>query len=718
MSSHPSRPIPLWLQASLVMLLAWAGVAALFGRHQFGDWSQPHWLEGDPLEVYARVKIAAEQPLHALFSFTRIERLGAPGFADWSSYPVPDRLVFVLTGLLARATGLIAAVQLAGAFITGLNAASFYLCARWLRCRWEWALALALVFAFCSYNLRWGITLSLNQTFTFPPLVLLCAWAARRSAPRHGSRSWKLLAAGLGLWLGIGNPYLAYFAGVVTGGALLLGWWRRSPQARRIPLYLFLGCLLACFLVSNAGAIGQRFLGTTTATLPRGTGDPSLYALRLADWVVPPAGHRIRALGRIGDHYLSVQQGAGEFFYNYLGLLGLAGLVLLATASLWPLARRQWRRLDPLLGLAWIIAFGIAGGINSWRGAVGLDLFRAGSRIGIFALIWALFFLAVWLSRQSRRLPRSLSITLAGVLALAACWEETPPLQDRTEPVRLAARWSHVRTLTRGLQQALPPGAAVFQLPVVPFPEAGRTLAMPDYEHLLPMLASEGLRFSYGHLRQAPALHWAQYVSQLPADQMVAALERAGFAAIWLDERAYADRGETLIQALHRLPRPELGRPDLTLPVRIFALKPAAQPESPDYLDPRMQERWLDQPDTTELPLLLARQGWFPLERLDASQWRWATREAALGLWSEAGAPRATLRFRLGGLEGSTVILSRDDREVHRLPVGPQIHTVAIPLAPGLTTLKWRLQGATFKPGGRDPRELGFMVENLSLSVP
>ncbi len=688
----------------------------LFHRISWGDWSRPHWLEGDPLEVYARVKIAAEHPGQALFHFSPGDRLGAPTGADWSAYPVPDRLVFVLTGLLSRVTGLIAALNLAGALFAGLNAASFYLCARWLRCRWEWAVALGLVFAFCNYNVRWGITLSLSQTFTLPPLILLCAWSSRRGEPANRHHHWKNLAAGLGLWLGIGNPYLAYFAGVVAGGALLLVLLRGSPRSRKIPLLVFMGCLLGSFIAGNAGYIGQRLRGTTTEALLRNPGDFQVYALRPVEWLVPPADHRVPALAGIGRAYLLTRHGTGEFFYNYLGLLGIAGLVAVLAGSIRRVVRRQWRRLDPLLGLAWITVFGLAGGINTWLGVLGFELFRASTRIGIFAHVWVLFFLCGWLGR--RLLPRPLSILLAAVVALAACWEETPPLGDRMVGDRNLGRWRLYENATASLERTLPAGATVFQLPVVPFPEAGPTGSMPDYEHLLPYLTSTTLRFSYGHLRHTPALSWASYASRLPAADLVATLEQAGFSVLWLDQRAYVDCGQALIRSLQILGLTELITSDPALPVRIFRLHASRQPQVPDYADPRLRERWLDEPDLVGRPLLLALHGWYPPEQLDSNRWRWATRDTALGLWWDGSATRARLRFHLGGQAGSVVGLWLGGREINRLQTGAQIQEIEIPLTQGLTKLEWRLQGSTFKPGGPDPRELGFMVENLSVSVP
>lgn len=695
----------------LVALLAVFLTAGLFGRWSWTAWSQPHWLEGDPLEIYARVKIAAEQPGGVLLGLDAVAALGAPATADWTGYPVPDRLVFVLAGWLAEPLGLIAAIQLVSAAIFGLNAASFYLCARWLRWRWEWAAALALAFALCTYNLRWGVTLSFSQTFTLPPLVLLCARAARRGS--NPGKTWPLLAVVLGLWLAQGNPYLAYFSGVIAGGALLLGLARRVSRARLGLLLLFLSVLAVGFLVVNARQIGHLAGSSEGSPLTRNQGDLTTYSLRPVEWFVPPADHRARPLGEFGRAYFDHRQGHGEFFYNYLGIVGVIAWAGLLVASARRLARRPSRISDALLGLVWITAFGLAGGINTWLGALGLDFFRAATRIGIFAQIWVFLFLGGWLTRQ---LPnRAMSLGLALVLPCLAIWDQTPPLTDPVARTRNHERWQEYAAVTATLERTLPAGAMVFQLPATAFPESARIGAMPDYEHLLPYLTSHSLRYSYGHLAGTPALRWASHVSRLGPASMAEALEHAGFAALWIDTRAYPDNATSLLQALRAAGRRELPGERQPANVRIFLLTPRTPAVPPDFNDPRYLESW---DGTASQPALLALHGWYPLEQRAADRWRWANRHAALGIWSDESRPDAVLRFRIDGPAQSTVVLISAGRELLRASPGPKIHTVRLPLALGLNRLDWSLEGATFRPGDHDPRELGFMVENLSVSAP
>ncbi len=709
-ASFSARP-PLWLQTVLIALVAVVVTAGLFGRWSWQAWTQPHWLEGDPLEVYARVKIAGEQPGAALLDLHSVAALGAPTGADWQGYPAPDRIVFILTGLLSRSLGLIAAIQLMSAAIFGLNAASFYLCARWLRWNWAWAGALALTFAFCTYNLRWGITLSFSQTFTLPPLILLCARAARRG-PRP-SAAWSWLAAGLGLWLAQGNPYLAYFSGFVAGGALLLGFARRCPGSRLRLAGLFLVVLTTAFLALNATHLHHLLTSSGGATLVRSLDDVRTYALRPLEWFIPPADHRMEPLGRIGRAYLEAHQGRGEFFYNYLGLVGLAALGGLALASIGRLRRQPRRISDSLLGLIWITAFGVVGGINFWLGAAGLDIFRAGTRIGIFAEVWVLFFLGSWLTRTLR--SQTVILCLAPLLTSAAIWDQTPPLAEPSTRVNNRHRWEDYATLATRLEQSLPAGALIFQLPAVPFPEAGRVGTMPDYEHFRPYLASSSLRYSYGQLRGSPVLRWAQHIERQTAAPMITALEQAGFAALWIDTRAYSDAATGLLAKLRATGRREFVSEQQPPHVRIFLLNPSSAPQRPDFTDPRFSEPWNDKPSQ---PALLALEGWYAPERKESDTWRWAARHAALGIWTETAVPEVSLRFRLGGPAQSVVVLHLGGRELLRASPGPQIHTLRLSLSAGLNRLDWQLQGATFRPGDHDPRELGFMVENLSVSAP
>lgn len=707
------RTYPLLLGLTVLLLLS-----VLHARWDWSSWTQPRELLGDPLEIFARVRLASEQPLQPFVGFTELQRLGAPFRADWGEYPAPDSIVFFVAGQLARFTGVFGAVKIIAAFIYVLNALSFYYCARHLRWRPEWAAAGALLFAFCNYNVRWSVTLSFSQTFTLPPLVLLCAHAAKTGPLAAGGRGWHWLGGLLGMWIGIGNPYLAFFTGLLGTSTLGLALLRRSPKARIRPLVIFLAALAAVFLVANASYAWHHFVADADRPLLRNYAGSLLYALKPIDWLIPPVDHQIPWAARLGQAYVNQSQVLGEFFAGYLGFVGIAGLIGLVVLAVRRLGSRAGRPMpDAALGLLLVMAFATAGGINSLLAFAGLDIFRASQRISIFVNIWVLFFMVGWLQQRLRPAPRRITLATALVLAAFGWWEQAPELRNERSRRNLAPLWSGLQALTGRLEADLGPDAMIFQLPVRQFPEAGPMNRMMDYEHFQPFLANSCLRFSYGPLAHSREFGWQQFVSRLPAAEMVAALEASGFSAVWVNAKAYSDGGNRIVRDLLALGRTEIDRQPDT-PFRVVRLRPAAAPTRPDLDDLRINHAWADPAPSSRAASLLAVNGWYPLEQDGARRWRWAAKRAEVGIWWPSSKPQAVLRFKAAVLYDNVLELRQADRVLLRLTLARgEVRTVELPLslAPGSNRIQWTIRTDPAYPPRGDTRKLGFRIEDLEL---
>jgi phosphoglycerol transferase len=219
--------------------------------------------------------------------------------------------------------------------------------------------------------------------------------------------------------------------------------------------------------------------------------------------------------------------------------------------------------------------------INLVALVTGLFVFRATNRIGVFVAMLVLAFLAVRLSRLTATWRPGWRAAAATVLAAIGLLDQLPV--DRradAEKAEIAAAVASDRTFGRQLETALPPGAMVFQLPVLPFPEPVPIERLSDYEHFRPYLVTQGLRFSYGVAKFRPRARWQVELENQPAREIVRRLERAGFAALYINRKGFADGGEALLGALE-----EAGhRRHLTSPrgqqVAVL-LKPDPQPTPP-----------------------------------------------------------------------------------------------------------------------------------------
>jgi hypothetical protein len=704
------------LLVALAAVLLWIGYT---DRWSLDFWRTPEGYDGDPCEIFARVRLAMDDPLQPLLGFPHSERLAAPFGADWSLYPVGDAPTFAIAGLLGRAVGPFAAVNLLGCALIAAAALSFYLCARRLRWRPEWAACAALLFAFSNYNLRWLVTLSFSQTWTLPPLLLLCTDTAR-PAPviAHNRRRSLLLATALGIWLGWGNPYFVFFAGCVIAGAVVLNRLRRAPWSRLAPLALLTATMAVTIVASHWGFFAAKLSGTAgTEQFDRGYTGAEIYALKPLDLVVPPEDHRSHLLRDLGRIYASDTALKGEPFYNYLGLVGIAGLGLLAFVALRRAARPtpQHRVPDAALGALLCGLLATVGGGTAALALGNIDWFRASNRIGVFFSLWALFFLFGVLHRATRSRPRWLTLALAGAIGVAGWFEQTPWFDYEAARTQAAAKLAADRTTVAAIERTVGSMAMVFQLPSVPFPEAGKTRRMVDYEHFRPFLVSHTLCFSYGALRGPASINWTSATARLDAPELVARLQDTGFSALWIDRRGYADSAEALLAQLRALGLAEI--PSARAEIALFRLTPRSPALAPNLGDARILPLW--EPfagnPPADSPWLLDCGNWSPAERAPGRVWRWARRSATLGIDWRGPATEGELHFTANSAADARLSIRADGREIgHADLIGGQrldFH-VTCPLKPGLQHLTFEYPGR-LRRLGRDSRQIGFMIENL-----
>ncbi len=154
---------------------------------------------------------------------------------------------------------------------------------------------------------------------------------------------------------------------------------------------------------------------------------------------------------------------------------------------------------------------------------------------------------------------RATSAILAGILVVALLDQtssaDVPPYGPN------AAEHASDRALVTSIERRLPAGAMVFQLPVVPFPEADRPGRMKDYDHLVGYLHSRRLRWSYGGIEGSRG-GLAEALDGQPADLLLERLAAAGFDGLTVDRFGYADGASGLDRELGRLAGPPAVNPN------------------------------------------------------------------------------------------------------------------------------------------------------------
>lgn len=537
---------------TLVTAVVWV---AHYDRWTLESWSLPTNYSGDALEILTRIQAAAEGDT-VPFRQQTVSRLGAPFGANWSAYPSSDLLLIWGLGRVASVVGVFPTANLAMLLAAVSAALAFYGCARWLRVRWEWAFATALLFGFTFQTFHRGLP---HLFFLFSwtvPLALLASGivaSSRRTGWRKRSGAFCIGTAAV---IGVSNPYTLFLFLQLLGWALIAQWIGPRRRENIQTGLVALAVAVAAFFIVESHV--WLFATDTAAASPleRNYGGTERYALKPIELLLPPAGHRWDAFAFLGNRYLRWSEWrGGEAFFPYLGLVGIAGLGCLGYAAL----RAIWRRRripGPALPAGWVLAFASMGaGTNIMVFFTGLFLFRASNRFSVFISAVVLLFLAARLARWSQARPAWLSLAAAALLAAFGLADQLPRAPGPAEQVRIAGLIDTDDELGRMLEGQLAPGAMVFQLPVLMFPEAPVLHQLGDYEHFRLYLATRSLRFSYGVLKGRSRGRWQRDAEELPTAELVRRLESYGFSALYLNRSGFADRGEKVLAELTAIGR-------------------------------------------------------------------------------------------------------------------------------------------------------------------
>lgn len=562
---------------ALVAALVWC---AHYERWTWESWAIPTDYRGDTLEILARIAAAAEGDTRPLQPQV-ISRLGAPFGANWSAYPSSDLLLVWLIGQLARVVGVFTAANIALLLASVTSAVAFYATTRWLRTRWEWAFAGALLFAFTCQTFHRGLPhLFLVFSWTVPLALLTSGLvaASRRMRVPGWTAGFCLATSAV---IGVGNPYILFLFLQLLGWAMIAQWLGARRRQNLIAGGLAMAVAIGAFLVVESHL--WLFTSDTAATSPlvRNYGSTERYALKPLELFLPPGSHRWDALAFFGHRYVRWSEWrGGESFMTYLGIVGIVALVWLGVTTLRSILRRK-RVPGVALPAGWIFAFSSVGGItNIMAFFSGLVLFRATNRFSIFLSAIVLMFLVSRLTRLFAHRPAWLSGLAALVVTVIGLADQLPRPPGLERQQRIAKRIESDRELGGLLEGRLPQGAMVFQLPVMMFPEAAPSHRLGDYDHFRPYLSTSSLRFSYGSLKNRSRGRWQRDAEKLPTPEFVQKLEQYGFAALYFNRSGFADGGAKLLEELSDMGRTQRIEGKLGEQVVVF-LQPAASPKVP-----------------------------------------------------------------------------------------------------------------------------------------
>jgi phosphoglycerol transferase len=521
------------------------GAAVVFLKLWEADLGIPFDYSGDTVLNLTLVKTVME---HAWYLHN--PDLGAPHGQDLYDYPVASAdtlnlIFFRLGGLVADNAASVMNVFYVLTF--PLTAVTAFIVLRRLPVSRGIALVCALLYTLLPYHfLRGEVHLFLAAYYAVPIGAYLMI-AVFRGDRLFGRWRPTLVTAALCAVVAAasGSFYYSAFTVLLVAFAALLRFVAQRERETLVAGGGIVALILAVSLIQLAPTIVYRIdHGTNDQVAKRYWFESEVYGLKLTNLLLPVDHHRIGALARRKAEYgQQIPQTEGQV--ATLGVVASAGflwLIGVALAACVGVGRRYSLGLHGGLAALTVVSvlFATTGGFSTLLGVVWPQI-RSWNRISIFIAFFSLAAVALLLETlrgalERRRLPALVfPAALAAVLAVGVFDQTTPAYIPAYDALRSAYR--NDQQLVASLEDQLPAGASVVELPYEPFPEPALGGRAP-YDPAKPYLHSHDLRWSWGAMRGRPE-DWAATIAGKPAAQVVPAARQAGFSGILLDRIAY-----------------------------------------------------------------------------------------------------------------------------------------------------------------------------------
>jgi phosphoglycerol transferase len=521
------------------------------------DWQMPTTYAGpyagrdqSDILVYAAFVRAARDGHFAPFTSKFVPELGAPYEADWNDWPYLEYVPLYLIGVLARAVGIFASLNLALLMWHLFSGLCFYCVARYRQIDIGWSFTAALAFGLASFIFSQSPDHPMVALCWHVPLFLVIwAWLSDESGIAvNTKRFWFAIA--VGFLAGLLNPYYSVtFCQIVlfTAGAMFL---RTRKLARLLSGLYVIGATVFAFVLINLNAwLYQARTGQNHGAIVRQFQWVEIYALKALDLFVPPFTHQWALFRQFAQWRWSVALLHDEG--SYLGILGAVALVILVVSALFAAIRSNSHRVPaPALQILWIFVFFSTGGLNAIGAAMGFTYLRAGCRLSVVILAVSLLYAAEWINRRASR-------SLFSIAAVVACsvlifFDQVPKPLSEEERAVVARAIDSDKKFVAEMEAVLPEGAMIFQLPVMDFPESPLRTET-SYDHLRPYLYSRHLRFSFGSMKGRRREQWQHDLEKLRLPDVIAELKNRGFAGIYVSRPGYSEGLSALEQGLQAL---------------------------------------------------------------------------------------------------------------------------------------------------------------------
>jgi phosphoglycerol transferase len=531
-------------------LLVLATLLIVVERFPLSRLDVPFTTHGDSIDKLAQIKTVAETG----WMFHN-DRLGYPFGYDRLDFPRFDSLNYVILGPLAALAG-DPGVAMNLYFLASfpLIAFAMFWCLRRLGIDTGPALLAASIYAFLPYHVLRGVPHLTNGAYFLVPfamLVLIRLAQDRLGFDTPNARKALGLALVAAVLVPLQMPYNGFFFAFLCVCSAFIAVAQTMAWRPALAAAVLLAATGGTFVAEQLPVMWHAHEHGATLSAERPALDAETYSLRLNEVVLPTTVDRRQRIALSMQRFdQAMEVPFAENRNQYVGAFGVLGFGALIWALSRAVRRRESNDAEPsgeleatmriaaLLAIA-ILLLAISTGFGTLIAFWITAKIRAYNRILPFLAFTGLLG-GAWVLQSALRRVRSAPLRWAifGAVFVLALFDVLvrPHYQGRADDI---SKWDADRAYFRSVEQQVGQSAAIFQLPVVWYPEHPPVEGMIDYDEFKPYLMTDTLRISYGGGQGRAGYNWGRLTASKPVAELVSAARSIGFAAILIDANAY-----------------------------------------------------------------------------------------------------------------------------------------------------------------------------------
>ncbi len=585
--------------------------------------------------------------------------LSAPGQYNFSDFPLSEGFHFIIIKLIALIirgeVGFVLNIFYMLSY--PLTACTSLFVFKRLGLIFPFAFAASMLFSLQTYHFaRSEVHLFLSCYYMVPIGIWLAVLVSEARNPNLIQKPISVIGLALACFIiGSSGVYYAFFTCffiLVTGILYAL-----NEKA----LIYFKNALLYIGIISSAvvSNIAPYLLSIAkngkSGLLERSYDEVERHGLKIIQMLLPPDFHRVESLRDFSKNYYHWLADRSIDDWNYIGMIAGIGFLLLLALLFAKNLRNSKLLLISHLNLSAILlaSIGAFGGFFAFTIS---QMIRCYSRISIFIAflaLFAFFYLVQSLKQRYSILNRMKYIWIAAFcLIVTGIYDQTTPIL-KVEKELQPAFYSD-KKFVQDIENELPMGSMVFQLPYISFPEAKRPDLQDPYEHFKPYLHSHTLHWSFGAFRGSLEDKLHQSIAFKPPEEMVNTLVRLGFNGITISRAGITGKTVSLEQSLTKILKknPLRSKDGMLLFYSLIEYKKKFFATHPTFNS-------INYKTLTDIALEVKWDNGFSyLEGDDKKNWRWCNKKGCLTIINKGQLPiKAKLSFRAESFYGNRSIL-------------------------------------------------------------